>query len=493
MNPLLTQLDLAAIAPLLILLAGVMVLLLVESFAEISAKKLAAPLTLITLMIALGAAFYIPTSDHSLLTRWLRFDLLAQFFTVFFLLIGVATTFLTISFFKRFEATHGEYYFLLLSSLIGLILIGSAADFLTFFIGLETLSLSLYILCGYMKKWKLSHEAAIKYFLIGALAAAILLYGIALIYGAIGTTNFSSMLKAYKEIDTLAGTTLFLSGIALVTVGIAFKATVVPFHTWAPDVYAGAPTPVVAFMSTGTKVGAFAAFSVIFLSILPNFHPIWNECIALLAYPTIIFSNIVALRQKTLRRFFAYSGISHAGFLLIPLAAGSPQALSALLFYLVVYVTATIGAFSVLAFLDDGEQDIPIDNLKGLFYRSPVLAGIMVLSLLTLAGLPPTAGFLAKFYIFKVAFEAGYYGIVFVGLIMTVVSAFYYIQIAIMLFSERPQEGEEENKILPKREWSINTVAVITLIGLVVLSCYPEPMLSYITAIQEEVSKTTKQ
>jgi len=479
MNPLLTSIDILAMAPILVLLIGLVVILLTESFIEAS-KRYVFPLAVATLLIALATTFYIPVSHNPLLTHWLRFDPLAEFFTRFFILIGLASAFLANSFFRSFttHASEGEYYFLILCSLIGLILIGASADFLTLFIGLETLSISLYILCGYMKNWKLSHEAAIKYFLIGALAAAILLYGIALIYGAIGTTRFALMLEGYQQINTGAHTTLFFSGIAFVTAGIAFKAAVVPFHAWAPDVYAGSPTPVTAFMSVGTKLGAFAAFIVISAIALPGFHPLWNQCIALLAYPTIIFANIVALRQTHLRRFFAYSGISHAGFLLIPLAAGGPNALSALLFYLVVYAIATFGAFATMTFLDDDKtndkgEDIPIASLTGLFRRSPPLACIMGLSLLTLAGLPPTAGFLAKFYIFKIAFEAGYYALVIIGLLMSVLSIFYYMRMVGLIFSK--ETGKEG--YLSSYSWTTNVIAIIALIGLVAISFSPELVL----------------
>ena len=231
-------------------------------------------------------------SHNPLLTPWLRFDPLARLFTVFFLVLGIASTLLAASFFQNFKATQGEYYFLLLSAIFGLILIGRSADYLTLFLGLETLSISLYILCGYMKKWKFSNEASMKYFLMGALAAAFLLYGIALIYGAIGTTNLEAMAKAYQGLADKPEKTLFLSGIALVTLGLAFKAAIVPFHVWAPDVYDGAPTPVTAFMAVGTKVGAFAAFARVFLAAFFQLDPIWNESIAILAYPTLIYANM---------------------------------------------------------------------------------------------------------------------------------------------------------------------------------------------------------
>lgn len=473
MNALLTSVDYAALSPLLIILAGALLLLLAESFAENWAKKLAFPLAAVTIILAFAAAYYAPHSENRLLTPWLSFDTTARFFTLFFLVIGLASVLLASAFFQRFEASHGEYYFFLLSSLFGLILIGFSADFLTLFLGLETLSIPLYILCAYMKKWEISRESAIKYFLIGAIAAGFLLYGIALTYGALGTTNFANIKDHFQNLENSSSHTLFLVGIALVTLGLAFKAAIVPFHVWAPDVYDGAPMPVTAFMAVGTKVGAFAAFVRVFFVALPEFDPIWNQGIAALAIITMVYANIVALRQVQLRRFFAYSGISHAGFLLIPFIAETPDAPAALAFYLIVYATATLGAFAVLAFLDKDSLGVFLRNLKGLFYRSPFLAVIFALCLLTLAGIPPTAGFFAKFFLFKIAFEAGYYAVVIVGLLTTIISAYYYIRIISLMFSEESKETEA----LPK-SWPAAIVGSVAFAAIIIFSVYPEPLMA---------------
>ena len=472
----LTSIDYAALGPLLIVLVGALLLLLLESFAEEAAKHFSFPLAVATILSALVMAVYAPVSQNPLLTPWLKFDGLAKLFTIFFLLIGLASAFLSSSFFQRFEASHGEYYFLLLSSLFGLILIGASADFLTLFLGLETLSIALYVLCGYMKRWSISHESAIKYFLMGAMAAAFLLYGIALIYGATGTTRFDQLLSAYQGLQTKSGNVLFLSGIALVTLGLAFKAAIVPFHVWAPDVYEGAPNPVTGFMAVGTKVGAFAAFVRLFMENLSQFDPLWNQGIALLAYPTLIYANIVALRQVQLRRFFAYSGIAHAGFLLLPLAAGGPNAMQALIFYLVVYALATLGCFAVLAFLDKRKEGVMLHDLQGLFYRSPWLAGIFILCLLTLAGIPPTAGFFAKFYVFQVAFQAGYYMLVVVGLLATIFAAYYYLRFVTVMFSEAPAD-----KKTLEPSWTAAAVGLVSFAAILIISFYPAPLLVWLS------------
>ncbi len=473
MNSSLTLHDFAALSPMLILLVGALILLLVESFFEAFSKKNAIYIALATLLIGLYASFVFPESTNPLLTSWLRFDSLAHYFSILFISIGIGASLLGSSFFSDKDNSEGEFYFLLLSAIIGLLLVASSEDFLTLFIGLETLSVASYVLCSYMKKWSIAHESAIKYFLTGSLGTALLLYGIALIYGAIGTTSFAHLLEGYKNIIGNAENALFLSGIALVTVGLAFKAAIVPFHVWAPDVYEGASNPVTAFMSVGTKAGAFAAFMLIFLIALPQFNPLWNHAAELLAYPTLIFANYVALRQTHLRRFFAYSGISHAGFMLIPLAAGTTDAIPALLFYLVVYTAATLGAFAVMAYLDKKEMGVTIKDLNGLFKTSPWLAVIMTLSLLTLAGIPPTAGFLAKFYIFKVAFQAGYYGLVIVGLLTTILSAYYYLRIISGMFV-----GSAET--VPVKTYPAAVVGVLSLAAITLLSLYPDSILALI-------------
>lgn len=480
MTTALTANDIYALSPLLIILAGALILLLLESFAETWAKKISWLVSLLTLAAAAYPTYLHSGGDHPLLTPWIRFDETARFFSLLFLAIGLGSTLLAASFFKRFEneysnVTHGEFYFLLLSAVVGLLLIASAADFLTLFLGMETLSISLYVLCGYMKKWEFSHESAMKYFLIGALGAAFLLYGIALVYGAIGTTQFSQLLPGYQALADSQHTFLFVSGIALITVGLAFKAAVVPFHVWAPDVYDGAPNPVTAFMSVGTKAGAFAAFAIVFLLFLPSFSSWWNDGVSLLAIPTLIYANYVALRQTQLRRFFAYSGISHAGYMLIPIAAGTSDSLPALEFYLVVYSLATLGCFAVLAFLDYRSEGVQLEDLRGLFKRSPMLAGILALCLLTLAGIPPTAGFFAKFWLLKVGFDAGYHTLVIIALLVTILSAYYYLRIVSVMLSESVDEGQATSI-----SWPAYVVGVICFLGIMALSLYPNPLMAWL-------------
>jgi len=459
--------DYYALSPLLILLATSLLILIFDSFS-----KHVTVLTLAGIAIALYAAAICPVSTSSLLTPWLTFDALSRFFALFFLSVGFATVLLSIPFLERFQPSRGEYLFLLTSSLFGLLLISYSNDFLTFFLGLETLSIALYVLCGYMKKWAISNEASVKYFLLGSISTSFLLFGIALLYGATGSTSFDSLAHPQNQM-------LFLSGIGLITLSVLFKAAIVPLHIWAPDVYAGAPTPITGFMAVATKAGAFVILIRLFLQMYRQVDPIWNEMISLFAYATLIYANFLAIRQTQLRRFFAYSGISHAGFLLIPLAAATPDSASAMLFYLVVYTAATLGSFGILAVIDSKMEGVTFQDLKGLFHRSPLLASIFTLFLLTLGGVPPTVGFFAKFYLFKVAFSAGNVGLVIVGLLTTILSAYYYLRIAQVMF-DKSSENQEVSHSLP-------SAAVYTFSSFMILliTCYPAPFLALFTAVCE--------
>lgn len=489
----LTLTDFYALSPLLILLVGGLLLLLIESFWEKISKKIAYPVALLTIALALYANLTAPVSTNPLLTDWFKFDALGQNFTTLFMIIGLASTVLASTFFKRYAVSHGEYFFFLIAALFGLVLIGSSADFLTLFLGVETLSLALYVLCGYMKSWEHSNESSMKYFFMGSLAAAFLLYGIALVYGATGTTQLSGLLPSYMTLGD-SEKVLFLGGIALITVSLLFEAAVVPFHYWAPDVYQGAPTPIVAFMATGTKVGAFAGLTRVFLEALPQFNLQWNEMVSWLAIATMIVANLAALKQTQLNRFFAYSGIAHAGLLLLPLVAATPDSYSALMFYLWVYVIATLAAFTAVSFISEGRakdsfksasiiSDPQVGStfmdLKGLFYKSPFLASLLTLALLTLAGVPPTVGFFAKFYLFKNAYQAGYLVLVIVGLIASVISLFYYLRLIGLMLTTQDEEASRTQKGYQRGLDLLQSKSGVTLgcalfAALVLLLIYPD-------------------
>jgi NADH-quinone oxidoreductase subunit N len=465
--------DYLSLSPLLILLAGGLLTLLLETFADAKALFWSSILGLATFALTGLALLTAPSIGNPLLTPWIVSDALAQSGSLLILAVAIGVNLISGPLFRKHPTSRSEFDFFLIMASAGVMLIASSADFLTLFLGLEILSLSLYILTGYMRGWSLSGEASLKYFLMGAIGAAFLVYGIALIYGATGTTGFKGLLAAFRSIQDGQEFSLFWGGIAFITVGLSFKAAIVPFHFWAPDVYEGAPTPVTAFMSVGVKLGAFLAFARIFLVALPQFSTHWEEAIAVFAIISLIYANFVALQQTNLRRFFAYSGISHSGFLLIPFAAQGAYSLTALLFYLTVYALATLIAFAVLAEMDEGEGGVRLEDLKGLAYRSPFLTGLFTLSLLTLAGIPPTAGFFAKFYLFKGALEAGHLTLVIIALLTTVLAFAYYLRFIAILFAQ--ERAKHETSILSNRIVIFTTAATLALIG---LSLFPEPLLA---------------
>lgn len=475
MNMALSTTDWLFLAPLILLLIGGLLQLIMQTFFEEKASRLCFWIFIGTLFVAAFSEFTSSESSQSLIDRWFIQDRFSRLFSLFFLGAGFFTALLTPSFFKIYPRSEGEYYFFLTSAIFGLFLIGGTADFLTLFLGIETLSLSLYLLCGYAKKWPLSNEASLKYFLIGAIGAAFLVYGIALIYGALGTLRFDLVAEKALHLSSETDKNLFLAGIALLTAGLAFKASLVPFQVFAPDAYSGAPTPIAAFMSAATKAGAFAAFARLFLFVFPKFE-VWDDLASILIYATLIFANFVALRQTQLRRFFAYSSISHAGFLLIPVVAGTEDALPALFFYLTIYAFGTFGAFSVASFFDKDQEGAKIEDLKGLFYSSPGLALVMIFSLLGLAGIPPLSGFFAKLYLFKTAFASKHYGLVIVGLLTAILAAAYYLRIINMLFSR------QECSIFLKKNTPAMVAGALAIAGLVFFSFFPNVLFDFVSS-----------
>lgn len=465
--------DLEFLSPLIALLVGALTLLNVDCFLSKRFKSLNLLVTCSTFIVASILLTFRLESQNPLLLNWIQNDRLGHILSHFFLIVGLITALLGASFFKKFhpeESRDGEFYFLLIAAIFGLILIGLSSDFLTLFLGIETLSISLYVLCGYQKNWSISKEAAIKYFLTGSLASAFLLYGIALLYGATGTTNFSSLFKAYQLLTGFEEKVLFLGGIAFLTVGLLFKVTIVPFHLWAPDVYEGATTPVTAFMAVGTKIGIFAALIRVFIEALPNFNPVFNQALLLLFFPTLIYGSFLALRQVNLRRFFAFSGMSHSAYLLIPIFSNQTESVPSMIYYLVVYALATFGAFTFMVRVDKEKKGLRIEDLEGLFFKAPFLTGLFTCSLLILAGIPPFAGFFAKFYIFKIGIQGGYYIAVAFGLVMTVISFYYYLKILCKMF----KKTDIKQEVLISKDYFNNILTIVFLIIIVFFLVTPD-------------------
>jgi NADH-quinone oxidoreductase subunit N len=350
---------------------------------------------------------------------------------------------------KRLNLVHqGEYYALMLLATIGMMLMAAATSFLTIFLGLEMLSLALYILCGFVLGRNSSQESGMKYFLLSSFASAFLLYGIALIYGATGNTSFVGVhrflvlnLPTTHALDpTVVGPipTLILIGMALLIVGFAFKVSAVPFQAWTPDVYDGAPAPVTAFMSVGTKAAALIAFARVFDVLLLIVRPDWEPVVLAITILTIVGGNLMALVQSNVKRMLAYSSIANAGYLLIGVVAGGAVGLSAILFYLLCYTFMNLGAFGVVSVLERADNTgSNLSEIRGLWYRQPVLAGLLAFFMLALAGFPPMAGFAAKYYMFYAALQSGHPELMIIGVLASVLGMYYYLRVIAVMFMEK--------------------------------------------------------
>jgi NADH-quinone oxidoreductase subunit N len=363
----------------------------------------------------------------------------------------------------------GEYYALLLLCAAGMMVMGSATDLITVFLALEIFSLALYILSGLNRFDPRSSEASMKYFLLGAFASAFFVYGAALVYGATGSTQYTAIAKALT--DGKAELALLYPGIALLIVGFGFKVSLVPFHMWTPDVYQGAPTPVTAFMSVGTKAASFAAFIRVLLIALPQQQANWGSALAILAILTMTVGNLAALRQLSLKRMLAYSSIAHAGYILVGLAGGAPSSADAALFYLFTYAFMNIGAFAIVIVLEKAQENDALQNrAAGLAQRWPVLALLMAIFMFSLSGVPPLAGFFGKLLVFKAAVEGGYAWLAVIGMINSAISAYYYLRVTVAMYFEKP--GSES--VAEPRSWGmLNFGLAVAAIFTVGIGLYP--------------------
>ncbi len=354
---------------------------------------------------------------------------------------------------KRMKIVHqGEYYTLFLLATVGMMILAAATSFLTVFLGLEMLSLALYILCAFVGQRKSSQEAGLKYFLLSSFASAFLLYGAALTYGATGSTFFAnirlSVTRSLAVSPPIPGTivhvpTMLLIAMALLAIGFSFKVSAIPFQAWTPDVYQGAPGPVTAFMSVGTKAAALIAFARVFDVAFGSAIADWQPVIWAIAILTIIGGNIMAIVQTNAKRLLAYSSIAHAGYLLIGVVIGGVDGLSAVLFYLLCYTFMNLGAFGIISMLEKNDgTGSDVKDLRGLWHRQPVLAGLLAVFLFALAGFPPMAGFAGKYYMFYVALVNGHPELLIIGVLASVLGMYYYLRvIATMFMEQEPQDA----------------------------------------------------
>jgi NADH-quinone oxidoreductase subunit N len=461
--------DFTAILPEILLTSGALLVLIADVLLGRERQALMAWLTIAILGVTILSLLPLAGADLVVSRGLLAIDGFAFFFKLVFLVTAILTVLMSSEYLDIEGARAGEYYFLLLSATLGMMFMASAVDLVTIFIGLETMAVAFYVLAGYLKPSRRSNEAAVKYFLLGAFSLGILLYGMSLLYGLTGSTQLTAIAKALSsETPSL----LLLLAITLIVAGVGFKIAAVPFHMWAPDVYEGAPTPITAFLSVGSKAASFAMLLRIFVDGLGFARPEWTPLFWLLAVATMVVGNLAALTQSNIKRMLAYSSIAHAGYVLIGVVAGTSRGVTAVLVYLMVYVFMQVGAFAVVALLR--RRDAIGDELKdlaGLYGRSPLAAIAMLLFMLSLGGIPPTAGFMGKFWLFGAAIEAGYVWLALIGVLMSAVSLYYYVRVVVFMWIKQEAIGSPVS-LRPAMAATLVTAMVATLF----FGIYPTPL-----------------
>ena len=483
--------DFYYLLPEIVLTIGALLLLLADLLVPRDKQSILAWVTLAVLGATAIALVPVASANVQISRGLLAVDTFALFFKVVFLIAAALTVLMSVRYLEVESTRAGEYYFLILCATLGMMFMAGGTDLITLFIGLETMAISFYILTGFLKPSRRSNEAAVKYFLLGAFSLGILLYGMSLMYGLSGTTNLRTIATALagQERDPR-----LILAVILVVAGMGFKIAAVPFHMWAPDVYEGAPTPITGFLSVGSKAASFAMLLRIFIEGLPTMRVSlsmaptmggvvapdigWGTLFYVLSIVTMTVGNFAALTQSNLKRMLAYSSIAHAGYLLIGVVAGTSRGVTAMLVYLFVYAFMQLGAFAVLSLMR--REDVVGDELKdlnGLFFRQPFAAVAMLLFMLSLGGIPPTAGFMGKFWLFGAAIEQKYYWLAVIGVLNSAVSLYYYIRIVVYMMLKNEPTGSE-----PKQSPALAFAMVAAVVATLLLGVYPQPLFEFAQA-----------
>jgi len=468
--------NLARILPLVIVILWACVLLLVDLFIPKNRKAWTAILASLGMLVAMGFSIAQTGVETEAFGGMIMVDGFSQFLTILVLGSGLVAVILSFDYLTRLGIQRGEYYVLLMFSISGIMLMSMAADLIVIFLALELLSIPLYVLAGFAVPRSDSEEAAIKYFLLGAFASGFLVYGVAIIFGATGYTGLTDIFQAVQ--GGAVDLTLLAVGAALILVGLGFKVAAVPFHMWTPDVYQGAPSSVTAFMAVGAKVGGFAALMRIFVTSLGALAMDFTAVLWGLAALTMILGNVVAIAQKNIKRMLAYSSIAQAGYILMALVPYGQKdvindAIAAALLYLIAYAFMNFAAWAVVITMERAEgKGLELSDYAGLGRKYPVLAAIMTVSMLSFTGIPPTLGFIGKFYLFRSVIDGGFVWLAIIGVLTSLVSAYYYLRVVVYMYM---QEGEPQ----AQRDNWVYLTAAVTGLGIIVLGIFSLPLLNW--------------
>ncbi len=437
-----TTADLIGIVPETILTVTALSVLTLE-MARVSRPRIILSVAVLGLLLSAAGAFITSGNNQILFGGMLKLNQISLFFDMLYISIGLITLIFSQGYLeKRGSKSRGEYPVLILFAVIGMMLMTRANDLVIVFLGLELLSISLYVLVGFLRHDNLSNESGLKYLLLGAFATGFFLFGAAFTYGATGTTNYDGILLAIANDNILSKIYLVL-GIGLLLIGFAFKVALVPFHMWSPDVYQGAPTTVTGFLCTAPKAAGFGALLILFNNPLADMHYQWQDIFWLLAVLTMTVGNVTALVQSNVKRMLAFSSISHAGFLVMGILVLNVSSISAVLFYLVTYSVINLGSFAIVSAVEGEENGLKFKDYRGLGLRYPWLAAAMTIFMISLAGFPPTAGFVAKYGLFSAAIAEGYIWLVVIAVLNTLISVYYYLRLVINMYMK-----EEENALI---------------------------------------------
>ncbi len=464
--------DISPLIPELAMTTFALVILILDLFIK---RKEAVALICLAAVVAVALTL-IGSSGTTFWGMYIS-DGYSTFFKTIFLINVVLSILISIKYIVIERVNYGEYYSLILFSTLGMMIMASAGDLIVLYLGLELMALSTYILAGFIRHELRSSEAALKYFLLGAFSSAFLLYGISMVYGLTGTTDIYTVAKIISE-RSLENNTALLLSVMLLVVAFGFKIAAAPFHMWTPDVYEGAPTAITAFMSVGPKAAGFAVLGRVFMIAFSAVKIDWATILIILSILTMGIGNIVALSQTNIKRMLAYSSIAHAGYALLGIIAANNEGLASMMNYLMIYTFMNIGAFAVIIMLrSEGFRGEDIHDYEGLAKQHPWAAALMLIFMFSLTGIPPTAGFIGKLYLFLAAINAGYTWLVVIAVIFSAISAFFYLRIVMFMYMREPKA-----EITLTTSAGTGFVLAVTTIAVLFIGIFPSYLLGFARA-----------